>query len=136
MITEAELLKVPIDTIPSKHQYNLLVLLDRANAFRTAYGKPLRVTSGYRSLEDHLRIYAAKGITDHAKIPMKSLHLSGQAVDLVPIEDPIEHLHEWVLSNIKLMEAIGFWMEDFGVTKTWTHLQTLPPSSGKRFFLP
>jgi len=46
-------------------------------------GQPVTITSGYRSLQDHLRIYKQKGITDKSKIPMGSYHLKGLAADFV-----------------------------------------------------
>ena len=46
-------------------------------------GQPITITSGYRSLQDHLRIYKEKGITDKSKIPMGSYHLKGLAADFV-----------------------------------------------------
>lgn len=122
--------------IPAEHQANLDDLLIKLNKLREAYGKPLQVTSGYRTLEHHLAIYAAKGITDRAKIPMQSRHLFGLAVDVVPIEDPIEHLHDWILAHEPLMADIGLWFEDFKYTTTWVHTQSIPPASGKRFFIP
>lgn len=119
---------------------NLNQLTDKAQLFEKAYGKPLRVTSGFRSMADHLRIYAAKGITDQSKIPMKSKHLFGQAVDVVPVEDPIEHLHEWVNNNLGLMADLNLWFESFEASKSWVHLQTCAYGSwaeGKsRFFNP
>lgn len=115
------------------HEENLFDLLSKINKLRDAYGKPLRVTSGYRTLEKHLAIYHAKGID---KVPMKSLHLTGEAVDITPIDGDIADLHKWIKDNVKLMEESGFWFEDFSVTTTWAHCQTRPPKSGKRFFLP
>jgi hypothetical protein len=78
-----------------------------------------------------LRIYAAKGITDKAKIPMKSLHLRGAAVD---IADPSGKLMLWCKSNVDILEQVGLWCEEG--TKGWVHFQSQPPRSGKRFFLP
>jgi uncharacterized protein YcbK (DUF882 family) len=104
-----------------QHKENITELLRRVNELRTAYGKPLLVTSGYRSLEDHLRIYKAKGITDQSKIPMKSRHLSGEAVDFAPVEESISEFQKWVKDNIKEMERIGLWFEDFSATPTWVH---------------
>ena len=43
---------------------NIEELLLRLNKFRAAYGKPVTITSGFRSMEKHLAIYAQKGITD------------------------------------------------------------------------
>lgn len=137
MITLKELLgEADEKSIPENHLKNLNNLLAKANELRTAYGKPLRVTSGYRSMEKHLSIYAAKGITDKKKIPMKSKHLEGLAVDVVPIDEPIKALHDWIKKNEKLLEEIGIWVEDFRYSKTWAHLQISPPKSGKRFFVP
>jgi len=114
-------------------QDNLVELLVRINKVRAAYGKPMTVTSGLRTMADHLRIYAAKGITDKSKIPMQSNHLYGRAVD---ISDPNKELQAWVLKNVKLMEEIGLWMEDFSATTNWVHFQINPPKSGNRFFQP
>lgn len=135
MITMKELIgrlrQIEIET-----EANLETLMDRLNEFRKAYGKPLQVTSGLRSLEHHLEIYRHKGITDQSKIPMKSLHLVGLAADLVPVDDDIKHLHDWVMDNIPLMESIGLYFEAFQYTPTWCHIQVIPPKSGKMFFKP
>lgn len=134
MIELKELLTSPCDN--KEHLENLNDLLVKLNKMRVAYGKPLRVTSGYRSMADHLRIYAAKGITDQSKIPMKSKHLYGLAADLVPMDESIEAFHQWVKDNLSLMEEIGFWFESFDYCRTWAHFQTVAPASGSRFFIP
>ena len=136
-----ELIKDAVfEDLDNKIQYNLSVLLDRVNLIREAYNKPMTVTSGLRTLEHHLAIYAAKGITDKTKIPMKSLHLVGLACDLVPIEDDIKHLHDWVRNNEKILEDIGLFYESLSVTLSWLHLQSVPFSSykkgGKIWFIP
>jgi hypothetical protein len=64
---------------------------------------------------------------------MKSNHLFGRAVDFA---DGDGKLKKWILENIKLMEEIGLYMEDFNATKTWVHFQINPPKSGNRFFKP
>jgi uncharacterized protein YcbK (DUF882 family) len=134
MITLKELLTSECSN--KEHLENLEDLLLKLNVVRAAYGKPLRITSGYRSLEDHLRIYRQKGIVDQAKIPMRSKHLYGQAADLTTIEDDVKHFQEWVLSNIRLFEEQGLYLEGFAYTKTWVHVQIVPPKSGNRFFIP
>lgn len=134
MIAFSELIKGnSIADIPIEHQHNLEDLLKKINQIRTAYNIPMIVTSGYRSMQDHLRIYSQKGITDKSKIPMKSKHLYGQAVD---IADADGKLKAWVLQNVNLLETVGLWCEDFSATKTWVHFQIVPPGSGKRFFMP
>jgi hypothetical protein len=134
MITMRELLTSPCDN--KEHLENLEELLVKLNHLRSAYGKPLRVSSGYRSLQKHLAVYAAKGITDQSKIPMKSNHLYGFAADLVPIEDDIKHLHDFINNNIGLMADIGLYFEAFEYSPQWLHCQSMPPKSGKRFFKP
>jgi hypothetical protein len=129
MIEIRELLKIPKD-----HWGNLQKLHEKINIIRTAYGLPLTVTSGYRTLEDHLRIYEEKGITDKTKIPMKSNHLRGLACDLVAKD--VKHFQDWINDNLLLMEKEGLYFEDFSITKTWVHCQIVAPASGKRFFKP
>jgi uncharacterized protein YcbK (DUF882 family) len=113
-------------------QANLIELHRKVNLLRSAYGKPMIVTSGLRTKKHHLDIYARKGIFP-PKVPMKSNHLFGRAVDFA---DGDGKLKAWVLENIKLVEEIGLYMEDFSATKTWLHVQINKPKSGKRFFKP
>lgn len=112
-------------------QANLAVLLTRVNEIRNEWGKPMTVTSGLRSMADHLRIYAAKGITDQSKIPMNSRHLIGAAVD---ISDPDLSLTAWLKANPKILEDAQLWCEEGN--KNWVHFQIMPPASGARWFLP
>lgn len=116
---------------------NLDDLLVKMNKVRSLYGKSMIVTSGLRSMEKHLDIYKNKGITDPAKIPMKSKHLFGQACD---ISDPKGELQKWCKENEDKLVEIGLWMEDFNATPNWCHFQTVQYGSwvaGKsRFFKP
>jgi uncharacterized protein YcbK (DUF882 family) len=114
-------------------QSNIQELLVKVNKIRAAYNRPMFVTSGLRSLEHHLEIYAKKGITDRARIPMKSRHLSGQACD---VSDPNKELQKFILSNVKLLEDSGLYCESFVFTTSWVHFQEVPPLSGRRFFMP
>lgn len=134
MITMKELLsnQATFESLDKEIQDNLNILLDKVNKVRTAYSKPMIVTSGLRTKKHHLEIYARKGIFP-PKVPMKSNHLFGRAVDFA---DGDGKLKKWILENIKLIEEIGLYMEDFTATKTWVHFQINPPASGKRFFKP
>lgn len=107
---------------------NLAILLERLNKIRTIWGNPMIVTSGLRSqiLQDQL-IAQGKSNAPHSK------HLLGQAVD---ISDPKGALKFWIMNNVKSLEQIGLWMEDFKSTPSWVHFQCVPPQSGKRFFIP
>ena len=112
---------------------NINTLLEKINKLRAAYGRPMLVTSGFRTLEHHLAIYAKKGITDKKRIPMQSKHLYGQAID---IADQGGFLQDWIKKNEEFLEKLDLYMEDFSVTTNWVHFQIVPPKSGKRFFMP
>lgn len=109
---------------------NLTELLKHINLIRTAYGKPMSITSGLRDLEDHKRIYRQKGIAED-KIPMASKHLYGQACD---VSDPQGELMAWCKNNEQELIKAELWCEEG--TKGWVHFQIVPPKSGKRWFLP
>jgi hypothetical protein len=111
---------------------NMPILLERINKIRAAYAKPMTVTSGLRSMDDHLRIYKAKGVSED-KIPMGSSHLKGAAVD---IRDSDGALAKWCHENVKLLEEVGLWMEATEYTIGWCHFQIFSPKSGNRFFKP
>ncbi len=123
MIVITELIKAPakFEDQTQEIQDNLTLLLERINKVRSAWGKPMTVTSGLRTMEDHLRIYAEKGITDHSKIPMKSKHLYGLAVDIF---DPDAILHQWCKDNEALLKEIGIWLENR--QGNWQHFQVAP----------
>lgn len=135
MITMDELLsnQATLSELDIEIQNNLNDLLTKINLVRTSWGKPMTVTSGFRTMKHHLEIYAAKGITDINKIPMKSNHLYGRAVD---ISDSARVLQKWCFADEPLLISIGLWMEDFSKTPTWCHFQINPPQSGKRWFMP
>lgn len=107
---------------------NLADLLVKLNKIRTAWAKPMIVTSGLRSQAQQDGLIAdGKSNAPHSK------HLTGQAAD---IYDPNGDLKSWIMANISLIEEIGFWFEAFDSTPTWVHFQVLPPASGNRFFIP
>lgn len=129
-ITKEEILmgRVKESELSSELKSNLEILLKKMNELRSKYGKPMKVTSGYRSREDQIRIYKDKGITDVSKIPMKSKHLYCQAVD---ISDPNKDLQKWCKQNESVLKEIGLWMEDFSATPNWVHFQVVPYASWK-----
>lgn len=94
---------------------NLEQLLVAVNKVRTAYGKPMYVSSGYRPGKYNK---VAGGAA-------KSSHLSCQAVDFL---DKDKKLAEFCLKNLPLLEKAGLWMEDPISTNGWVHLQTRPVS--------
>ena len=133
MITWKEILgKYKESDIPAGHLANLRILFERINKIRAYYGKTMLPTSIYRTMQDHLRIYAEMGITDKSKIPMKSKHLFGQAID---IADPSGSLMSWCKANQSVLETVGLWCEEKDKIAR-VHFQIVPPASGKRFFNP
>jgi hypothetical protein len=117
--------------VTAEQAANLAILCDKVNQFCAAYGHYPIITSGLRSMADHLAIYAKKGITDLSKIPMGSSHLKGCAVDLY---DPDGSFKQWVLKNLEIAEQLGLYFEDFASTINWLHIQTIRPNSGNRIF--
>lgn len=124
-ISMEELLKgAKLEEQDQSIQNNLVILLEKMNKIREAYGKPMVVTSGLRDMQNHLRIYREKGITDISKIPMKSKHLYGLAVD---IADGNGDLNKWCKENEEYLRNLGIWLE----TRQggWQHFQIAPYGS-------
>jgi hypothetical protein len=126
---------ISVSDISIEHQHNGEDLLIKINKIREAYGKPMTVTSGFRRLSDHIRIYSElahkRGIPfDQAKVPMGSSHLSFMAVD---IADPDGDLYDWCQNNVSILEQVGLWCEAKD-DQARVHFQITPPKSGKRFF--
>lgn len=123
MITVRDLNPHNYDTTPEQDA-RLLDLAEKLNMVQIAYGKPMSVTSGLRSLEDQMRI--------NPKAP-KSKHLLGAAADIADVDGDLK---KFVLANLDLIAKIGLYMEDFASTPTWVHFQIISPASGRRIFKP
>lgn len=103
---------------------NIDRLLIQMNQVRAAYGKPMKVASGWRPPEiNEATSNAAKG----------SNHLWGLAVD---IQDLDGSLWKWCMANLALLQKLGLYLENKRWTPTWTHFQCVPPASGKRIYIP
>lgn len=63
----------------------------------------------------------------------KSNHLKGKACDLY---DPKGLLDAWCMAHLDVLEGIGLWLEHPDSTAGWSHVQTVPPRSGRRVFRP
>lgn len=126
MISLKELLmgRAEFKDLPKDVQDNIMTLLERINKIRTAYGKPMLVSSGYRTPESNdATANAAKA----------SNHLIGAAVD---IADKDVKLWNFVVQNLQLCKDTGLWLEDKRWTPNWVHFQIFPPKSGKRIYRP
>ena len=115
--------KYPDDLTP-EIEGNALELLDRVNILLGEFGQERKINSGWRPP-------AVNGKTPGAA-PL-SKHMLGLAVDLA---DPEGDLDEWCLENVDALERVGLWLEHPAATKSWCHLQSVPPKSGKRVFYP
>lgn len=128
MISKSEILQGRDKLFPDEYTQaisdNLDVLLQKINVIRAAYGKPMRVTSGWRPA-------SINGMIKNAAL--KSNHMIGCAVD---VADPKGELRDWCLQNLDLMKATGLYLEDFRYTKGWVHFGSLPPKSKRRIFVP
>jgi len=131
MISRSDILDGQV--IDEALELNLGVLLHRLNMFEQFYCKDFKITSGYRSRENQILVYAKRGVTDLKHIPFGSAHMKCCAAD---IYDPEQKIQEWIVKNESTMREIGFWFEDFSYTKNWVHCQTYPPLSMRRFFKP
>lgn len=120
--------------MPHTHEVNLETLLKRINIIREAWGQPMTVTSGYRSIQEHKDIYRTKGIKND-KIPMGSAHLTGSAVDIYDQHGELEHWLRNDAKGITCLEQSELWCEDDPTTPR-VHFQIYPPKSGHRWFKP
>jgi hypothetical protein len=102
---------------------NLKTLLTALNGFRSVYGIPMVVSSGYRPGKYNTAAHGAKN----------SSHLTCQACDF---RDPDGSLDQYCLDNLPLLEKLGLWLESPDSTPGWCHLQVRPISTGHRVFVP
>jgi hypothetical protein len=129
MISLKEILmgRVEFKDLPPEHQSNIMILLERINKIRSAYGKPMKVNDGYRRPQDKPK----NGAT-------QSTHFRGAGIDID--DDDAGTLWKWVFANRKLLKEVGLWCEHPSWTHcdgmSWLHFQIVPPGSGKRFYVP
>ena len=109
---------------------NASQIVARANLLVTAYREdtgdsdPHYVTSGWRPPQVNA------GISNAAP---RSKHMLGLAIDLA---DPEGELDDWCMDNLDVLEQLGLYLEHPSATKSWCHVQCVPPKSGKRVFYP
>ncbi len=81
------------------------------------------VTSGFRPPSYNKTVKgAARG----------SRHQTGQAIDLA---DPKKEIAKLILTD-GILEEFNLYAEDPKYTRNWIHIQSVPPRSGKRIFIP
>lgn len=109
---------------------NLESLLVAMNIIRSAYGKPMYVTSGFRSIEDHKRIYmdiAKRQGVPSVRIPMGSKHLVAAACDILDTDGA---LYAWCKAHDAELAKAGLYCED-DKSVPRVHFQVLPFGSYK-----
>lgn len=94
-------------------------LLDALERVRAMYGKPMRITSGYRCAFHNAEIGGARF----------SAHKEGKAAD---IADKDGHLASVLL--VTVCERLGIWIEHPLATRGWVHITIRPAPS--RIFWP
>ena len=102
---------------------NAEIICGRANQLIAAFGEDRGLRSGWRPA----------AINKSAGGATRSKHMTGHAVD---IEDNDGRLDAFCRQNVGLLEQLGLWLEAPEYTESWTHIQCLPPRSGRRFFMP
>ena len=102
---------------------NAEILCGQVNQLLAAFDKDRGLRSGWRPAAVN---HAAGGA-------MRSRHMTGQAID---VEDDDGLLDAFCRQNIGLLEQLELWLEDGAATPSWTHIQCVPPRSGRRFFMP
>lgn len=103
----------------------------RVNLLLAAAGLVRGVNSGWRPAGINA------GTPGAAK---RSKHLLGLACDLADADGKLD---AWCMANLPVLAKIGLWLEHPAATKNparfgegWCHVQTVPPRSGNRVFMP
>lgn len=109
--------------LPEDVYKNLMGLRERLNKLGKDFLPPRILACGYRNPAHNAQVGGAR----------KSNHLTGRAVDIV---DRDNQLKSFLKSHEHLLAECGLYAEDYEHTPTWVHLQSNPPASGKRVFLP
>lgn len=121
--------RISYDQLPADQKANLKQLHAALFELETAYGKPFKVSSGYRSPAQNAAAGGAK----------LSAHMVCKACDF---SDPDGAIDKWATANQDLLAKLGLWQEHPDATKSWAHfdISSRPmlnrPGCGKRQFRP
>ena len=114
--------------VDMKTECYLLQLFASLMLVQDSFGRDLVITSGLRSQAFQNQLIAE----GRSNAPL-SKHLLGAAADVADVDGK---LAQWCRDNVPFLEANELWCESPSATKGWVHFQTLPPNSGRRFFIP
>lgn len=119
---------------------NELTLEIARNAVETvARANRLLSLGGFLAHDQVASGWRPKGVNERtANAGKNSRHLYGQAVDIV---DTSRELARWCWDHQDALAECGLWMEHPDYTWSpngnhWVHVQTVPPGSGRRIFIP
>lgn len=111
--------------LTAEFRRNARAMVERANELLKLAGIAQgAVNSGWRPQSINAAI---------ANASPRSRHLTCQAVDL---RDDDDVLDAWCMRNLPALEVLGLWLEHPSATPGWCHIQTVPPRSGRRVFMP
>jgi hypothetical protein len=136
---------LPEDKLTDEVKQNLVKTFRWMDTVREILGIPIKVHLAFRSMAYHLDLYRRlneqrkkQGKPD-LRVPMKSAHLMGNAVDFSSDMgkgsvgancDEIKSIMKPRLEELKLR------LEDNGKGANWIHLDSNPPGPSGRFFKP
>lgn len=93
---------------------------------RNHYGKPVRVTSGYRCPQLNKRIGGSS----------TSQHMTGQAADFEIFGVDNREVAKWIHTNLNFDQLIlEFYKSDSGINSGWIHCSYKPSGNRKQFLV-
>jgi hypothetical protein len=115
---------------------NIAELLGRVNLLLSwAYADGVRPALDAKTGTHVASGWRPKAINDAtSNAASASKHLTGEGIDLR--DNGTRDLAQWCLKNEDSLAEIGLWMERPQWTPTWVHLQSVPPKSRRRFYVP
>ena len=107
----------------------------RDNALKTVLkANELLARAGHSDIQHVSSGWRPQAVNDHtANAAANSKHLTAQAVDL---PDPNRSLADFVVDNRHMLEELDLYIEHPGWTPGWLHVQTVPPKSERRIYIP
>jgi hypothetical protein len=111
-----------------------------ANAIETvARANRLLSLGGFLAHDQVASGWRPRGVNERtSNAAANSRHIYGQAID---IADPSREFARWAYTHQDFLVEVALWMEHPDWTWSrhgnhWVHLQTVPPKSGRRVFIP
>lgn len=77
--------------VPDEYALNIIPTIKYVDFMRRNLKFPIAITSSFRTLQYHIDLYLSMGVSKD-KIPMQSLHLVFNALDILPVSGTKVHL--------------------------------------------